>query len=697
MLLAGCLWCLVPVAMGQFPDFSGGEEEGEAEMAEPEVEAPPPMVVPSDLMEVRLTPRTEGTADRFARIFSVDLRDIEEKQSEILAALEYLPVFPEVLQRDLFGYHSGSDRKRTKWVQVDLGEVVEPDAVVLFPATVTSETETISGYGFPRRFRIDISEDPTFADYKYETIVDHRSDDEFQPKQTPFFQEMTGFRGRYVRVTALTLWTPTGGSSKDEVFALGELMVLKGERNIAATRPVTAMDTLPESLNQQWARRYLTDSRTPLGIPQDVRESPSHGYRCETREKVTERWVQIDLEESLPVSEIRLIPALPSLVPDPGVQFPARFRVEISDSPDMRQADAIVKFPGGQPARPENNPVILSDVSGYGRYVRLTVERPSPGPMAFALAEMQVFSDDENVALGKTVTAEETAKAEGWAPEFLVDGFSSRSGLISYGEYLTGLANRGRLMGEWRSLDRKRLDLVDGTLAKIVRWAAGGTGGVFLFIILALARGRSRRQQDIEALRQQIASDLHDDIGSNLSSIALLAELGWSEVDEPEIAREEFEEIKKTADKTVESMRDIVWLIRPGEETWKQLLARFRETAAKLLKAHVYQFDARGHLPDEKLPLDFKRDFFLIYKEVLNNIVRHAEARRVNIEFETRRGRLMLRVTDDGKGFNNLDQNFQEGNGLRNLRRRAQAIGASLKVRSASGEGTSVTLTASMP
>ena len=170
-----------------------------------------------------------------------------------------------------------------------------------------------------------------------------------------------------------------------------------------------------------------------------------------------------------------------------------------------------------------------------------------------------------------------------------------------------------------------------------------------------------------------------------------------AEVDEPEIAREEFEEIKKTADKTVESMRDIVWLIRPGEETWKQLLARFRETAAKLLKAHVYQFDARGHLPDEKLPLDFKRDFFLIYKEVLNNIVRHAEARRVNIEFETRRGRLMLRVTDDGKGFNNLDQNFQEGNGLRNLRRRAQAIGASLKVRSASGEGTSVTLTASMP
>jgi signal transduction histidine kinase len=198
-------------------------------------------------------------------------------------------------------------------------------------------------------------------------------------------------------------------------------------------------------------------------------------------------------------------------------------------------------------------------------------------------------------------------------------------------------------------------------------------------------------------LRQRIASDLHDDIGSNLSSIALLAELGKTETDEPELVVEELTEIKLTADKTIESMRDIVWLIRPGEETWQQMLTRFRETASKLLRAHEYSLEVRGESTDMRLPLEFKRDLFLIYKEVLNNIVRHAEANNVLILIDCRRNRLEMLIEDNGRGFNNLDQEFREGNGLRNLRMRAQAIGANLKVRSALSEGTRINITVPMP
>lgn len=216
-------------------------------------------------------------------------------------------------------------------------------------------------------------------------------------------------------------------------------------------------------------------------------------------------------------------------------------------------------------------------------------------------------------------------------------------------------------------------------------------------VFVALSRGRVRRRKDLEDLRQRIASDLHDDIGSNLSSIALLAELGKTEADEPDLVEEEFSEIKLTADKTIESMRDIVWLIRPGEETWQQMLTRFRETAAKLLRAHEYTFNVNTESGDDRLPLEFKRDLFLIYKEVLNNIVRHAEAKNVKIDIDYKRNRLRLEIVDDGIGFNNLDQEFREGNGLRNLRMRAQAIGANLKVRSAADEGTTVLLNAPVP
>lgn len=687
----GLVWALsLSTGLAQLSPFGIGEDPFES------ADEPLPETVPKDLIEPTVTAGT-GSADRFARIFSAELRDIEERQAEILGKLEKLPrLVQSAMQPELFGYHSGQVKGRPKWVQVDLGEHVMPDAVALFPVTVQIEDDPVVGYGFPRRFRIDISDDPNFGDYKYETIVDYRDTSRYTPKEAPFFTPVNGLGGRYIRVTPITMWRPDGeGGTGEEVLALAELMVIKGKRNIAQGKTVTALDWSERA--NFWSRRYLTDGRTPLGYPIGLEASPTLGYRCDSP-KATSRWVQIDLEESMPVSEIRLIPANPpNVVPDPTLEFPSQFRIEISDSPDMRQADAVAKVLPGQLPKPGNNAVILTAGAGYGRYVRLTAERRGEGPLSFALAEMQIFSENQNVATGKLVTAEESVEGNGWSRKALVDGYGSRNQLSDFPEWLEALSTRGELIREWREKEQQRLDQVESTVAKGIRWIGSGTGGLVLLIIVGLTRGRARRRKDLEALRQQIASDLHDDIGSNLSSIALLAELGSSEADEPELVREELGEIKRTADKTVESMRDIVWLIRPGEETWKQMIARFRETAAKLLRTHEYRFETRGTMHEERLPLDFKRDLFLMYKEILNNIVRHAEAKRVEIELETRRGRLLLRIADDGRGFNNLDQNFREGNGLKNLRRRAHALGGNLKVRSAAGEGTTIQLSAPLP
>ena len=268
----------------------------------------------------------------------------------------------------------------------------------------------------------------------------------------------------------------------------------------------------------------------------------------------------------------------------------------------------------------------------------------------------------------RPVTALHPLKIRNWAPEFLVDEFTSRRDLVSYEEWLSELTKRNRLAVRWLEKEERRLNMVDATVTYGVTYMTSGVTGVFGFFLIALSRGRVKRRKDLEALRQRIASDLHDDIGSNLSSIALLAELGKTEVDEPHLVIEELTDIKATADKTIESMRDIVWLIRPGEETWLQMLARFRETASKLLRTHEYTFVVNGEAHDDKLPLEFKRDLFLIYKEALNNIVRHAEATTVQIEIDCKRQRLQMKIADNGSGFNNLDQEFREGNGLRNLR-----------------------------
>ncbi len=656
-----------------------------------------PEALAVDLIETTAVSPRSTSADQFARIFSTELRDIEERQSEIIESLESLPKFYQAMTAPYyFGYHSGSSRQRPLWVQIDLGDNIAPDALALIPVTIQQEGETKVGYGFPRSFRIDISNDPNFENYETMVEVRSRPQERIGPKQAPFYTSVSGYSGRYIRLTATNLWKAGDGTSV-EALALNELMVFKGDRNVALNRPVKALDS--EELSSRWSRRYLTDGVTSLGVPVLAAESPTKGFRVDTGEKETQStWVQVDLEESIPISEVRLILAnTDDVVPNPSYRFPYNLKIEVSDSPDMREAELIGKPSASQISYIGENPLIISVKDGYGRYLRITAESSKPAVMEFELAELQVISEERNVALGKTVTAPASAESNQWSRQFLVDGYSSRRRLATEHEWLKALSERTQLIIEWRQKEKKRIEVVDETVKKGMMWTGGGLAGILGLVIIGLRRSRIKRRSDIEALRQQIASDLHDDIGSNLSSIALLAELGHDEAEEPELSREEFEEIKKTADKTIESMRDIVWLIRPGEETWKQMLSRFRETAATLLRAHEYQFNAEGSVNDEKLPLDFKRDLFLIYKEVLNNIVKHADAKNVDILVDTRKGKLTLKIKDDGKGFNNLEEEFREGNGLRNLRMRAQHLGASINVKSALGEGTRIKLTATMP
>jgi len=676
----------IPAGLAQLSPFPDVDSPGSGARDLPEI-------LTSDVNDPVVNPR-QPTADQIARLFSRELRDLEEAQEDILAQLDTLPRISRETQRiNAFGYHSGSAKQRPKWLQIDLGREVTPSAIALFPVTAEVDGETFPGYGFPRNFRVDISSESDFRNY--ETMMEGRVEDVSSVLRWPYFRELGGYSGRYVRVTATGLWRLP--ESKQEVFALSEIMVIEGDRNIAVGCEVTSLDT--EDRGDQWARRFVCDGITTLGIPQGQEESPTLGFRSRSEAPVATSWVQVDLGESVPINEIQLIMAdTPGLVPDPTVRFPHPLRVEISDAPDMRQAETVGRYSPNQISLIGSNPLVIPLKKGLGRYVRISVSgTKDPEPLAFDLAELIVYSGGENVSAGQSVSASHTLKQNGWAPEFLVDGYSSRRNLISGLSWLAGMDKRNRLARRWTGLESRRLDLVDTTVSRGVTYMASGLAGILGLVVVGLSRGRVRRRQDLEALRQRIASDLHDDIGSNLSSIALLAELGKMETDQPELVIEELTEIKSTADKTIESMRDIVWLIRPGEETWAQLVTRFRETASKLLRAHEYQFTINGEAHDDRLPLEFKRDIFLIYKEVLNNIVRHAHAARVGIEIDCQRNRLQMRITDDGIGFDNLDQGFREGNGLRNLRMRAQAIGANLKVRSTLHEGTSVHLTMAMP
>lgn len=200
---------------------------------------------------------------------------------------------------------------------------------------------------------------------------------------------------------------------------------------------------------------------------------------------------------------------------------------------------------------------------------------------------------------------------------------------------------------------------------------------------------------NVERLRLRIASDLHDEIGSSLASIAVLADLVRKRTALPAAEADRLLDISRAARSTSDALRDIVWFVNPEHDGTGNIIDRLRGISATLLAGIQTSIRVDGPTAQVRLPMTFRRDLVLTFKEILSNIVRHADADKVEIEIAVHRRRFRLEVRDNGKGFD--PQAHSGGNGLATLRRRAAAMGAHLEIRSASGQGTAVCLDVKLP
>ena len=209
----------------------------------------------------------------------------------------------------------------------------------------------------------------------------------------------------------------------------------------------------------------------------------------------------------------------------------------------------------------------------------------------------------------------------------------------------------------------------------------------------ALYRYRVVRLLEVANMRTRIATDLHDDIGANLTKIAILSEVakqqqpgGNGKEDSP------LSSIARISRESVASMNDIVWAIDPQRDHLIDLVRRMRREAEELFSARDIEltFQAPGDQQDLRLGVDVRRDLFLIFKEAINNAARHSQSHQVTIEFSVDPRSLALRITDNGTGFDlNADD---EGHGLENMRQRAQALGGELTIDTGAGKGTIIDL-----
>jgi signal transduction histidine kinase len=211
-----------------------------------------------------------------------------------------------------------------------------------------------------------------------------------------------------------------------------------------------------------------------------------------------------------------------------------------------------------------------------------------------------------------------------------------------------------------------------------------------LALLLALSacrRSRERLSVELHRLRSRIAADLHDDIGSSLSQIAIMSEVAGQR-NGPQSAA--LEEIAGVAREVLESLSEVVWALDPSHDRLHDLTERMRWFAGEALSARGISLDFRVSGPgcERGLSTDVRRQIFLIFKECMNNIARHAGAANATVVLGEERNTLILHVEDDGRGFDS--NHATPGHGLNNMSRRAHLLGGELKTRSRIGQGTSL-------
>lgn len=224
-------------------------------------------------------------------------------------------------------------------------------------------------------------------------------------------------------------------------------------------------------------------------------------------------------------------------------------------------------------------------------------------------------------------------------------------------------------------------------------WFIGLCAALVLGIAFAIYRMRVERLLAIVRIRSKISRNLHDEIGSSLTSISILSQvLLVKHGDADPSSRELLQKIHNHVSRTMSSMDDIIWTINPVNDKAERLFVRFRQIAAELLEPQgiEFQLDFSLELKDHHFNVDQRWHLTMIFKEALNNASKYADCKSFRASIFKQDRKIRMSLSDDGKGFDLETPN--QRNGLKNMRERAREMKGELEIRSSPGEGTRIEL-----
>lgn len=216
--------------------------------------------------------------------------------------------------------------------------------------------------------------------------------------------------------------------------------------------------------------------------------------------------------------------------------------------------------------------------------------------------------------------------------------------------------------------------------------------GLVALALWSAYRARLKQLARVRAMRLRITGDLHDDIGANLSAIALKSELLQKPDIPPAKRHTSLADIERLARETTQKVREMIWVVKEEHDTVVGLVDHMRDAAVVLLGQVIdYRFVVDEPLPQQPIAMALRQDVYLIFKEMLQNVLKHSEATDVSIEVTFDRGHLTVTVVDNGVGF--VETEGMKGNGLGLMRQRVAKHRGAFELDTSPGRGTRLSIT----
>ncbi|VGO20439.1 Sensor histidine kinase LiaS [Pontiella sulfatireligans] len=621
-------------------------------------------------------------------------KQLKADGSAIRAEIAQLPRLEETLQLDAYGYHGGylplldSLPEQPRWtLELRFKPYISLSQVILVPA-IDHRFGLSGSYGFPKRFRV-LSVDDEGA---VEVVKEWMDSDCPDPGRFPLILDVVQPKARTVLIEVFS-GCEDGGR---EVFALDELFGVMGATAHQCDKVIAGSEYASPPY---WDKEYLIDQKTSLGLPLDVRrealpknEAPDFSVVFDAQPP-NGCVIEVDLGMNQRLGWVTLFPAqAPDGILIPGYGFPGDVRMEIVRESESGQRDRIRPLPKkwGR-LRPGNNAVRLQGSDMAGRWLRIYI-KDLPlhnGQPTFAMGEIHVSRLQETYPIKAVALEGFPAGAEAGAG-LMMDGESDGLPVMFLLDWLDRIEERNHLSSTLA-------ELVEVEKALQFRWKQfwqiTGLSLVLLLVLGALSvavLAVVQRKKALKNLKWRIARDLHDEVGSNLGSIALTAERLECDVRD-ENSREDLIDLLLLAREASASLRDVVWVIDQTSIRLPNLIQKMKERAERVLSGIELVVEMPADCPDREVSLTFKRHLIMFFKEVVHNCARHSGATKVQIAFSVSSDQFKLLVQDDGCGFN--PDEIRDGWGLESMQKRAKELGGEMTMESAPGKGTTTALT----